>query len=242
MNSVTYMKKSYVRPTTFIKQCILKQNCLCKESPVALIDKGWKAAAPMSPIRRKLVVVGDGACGKTSLLSVFSTHKFPEFYVPTVFETDVSDIEVNGEMVELALWDTAGQEAYDRLRPLSYPDTDVVLMCFSIDSPDSLANVLEKWAPEVRHFCGQRVPLILVGNKIDLRHDKNVKNDLSKFKQAPLTSEEGRAMFERIKAYAYKECSAKTREGVRDVFETAAKATLKTKLYNPRQWLKCRIL
>ena len=196
----------------------------------------------MSPIRRKLVVVGDGACGKTSLLSVFSTDEFPEFYVPTVFETDVSDIEVNGEMVELALWDTAGQEAYDRLRPLSYPDTDVVLMCFSIDSPDSLANVLEKWVPEVRHFCGQRVPLILVGNKIDLRHDKNVKKDLSKFKQAPLTSEEGRAMFERIKAYAYKECSAKTREGVRDVFETAAKATLKTKLYNPRQWLKCGIL
>lgn len=42
--------------------------------------------------------------------------------------------------VELALWDTAGQEDYDRLRPLSYPDTDVILMCFSIDSPDSLGN------------------------------------------------------------------------------------------------------
>lgn len=43
--------------------------------------------------------------------------------------------------VELALWDTAGQEDYDRLRPLSYPDTDVILMCFSIDSPDSLGEV-----------------------------------------------------------------------------------------------------
>lgn len=42
--------------------------------------------------------------------------------------------------VELALWDTAGQEDYDRLRPLSYPDTDVILMCFSIDSPDSLGK------------------------------------------------------------------------------------------------------
>lgn len=45
-----------------------------------------------------------------------------------------------GDQVELALWDTAGQEDYDRLRPLSYPDTDVILMCFSIDSPDSLGK------------------------------------------------------------------------------------------------------
>lgn len=57
-----------------------------------------------------------------------------------------------------------GQEDYDRLRPLSYPDTDVILMCFSIDSPDSLENIPEKWSPEVRHFC-PNVPVILVGNK-----------------------------------------------------------------------------
>ena len=54
--------------------------------------------------------------------------------------------------VELALWDTAGQEDYDRLRPLSYPDTDVILMCFSIDNPDSLENIPEKWTPEVGHI------------------------------------------------------------------------------------------
>ncbi|KAJ1498683.1 hypothetical protein HMI55_004802, partial [Coelomomyces lativittatus] len=65
-------------------------------------------------------------------------------YVPTVFENYVADIDVDGKRVELALWDTAGQEDYDRLRPLSYPDSHVILICFAIDSPDSLENVNEK--------------------------------------------------------------------------------------------------
>jgi Ras family protein A len=61
-----------------------------------------------------------------------------------VFENYVADVEVDGRRVELALWDTAGQEDYDRLRPLSYPDSHVILICFAVDSPDSLENVQEK--------------------------------------------------------------------------------------------------
>ena len=63
----------------------------------------------MASIRKKLVIVGDGACGKTCLLIVFSKDQFPEVYVPTVFENYVADIEVDGKCVELALWDTAGK-------------------------------------------------------------------------------------------------------------------------------------
>ncbi|CAD1480702.1 unnamed protein product, partial [Heterotrigona itama] len=166
----------------------------------------------MAAIRKKLVIVGDGACGKTCLLIVFSKDQFPEVYVPTVFENYVADIEVDGKQVELALWDTAGQEDYDRLRPLSYPDTDVILMCFSIDSPDSLENIPEKWTPEVKHFC-PNVPIILVGNKKDLRNDPNTIKELSKMKQEPVKPEEGRAMAEKINAFAYLECSAKSKEG-----------------------------
>ncbi|KAK3585972.1 hypothetical protein CHS0354_038517 [Potamilus streckersoni] len=182
----------------------------------------------MAAIRKKLVIVGDGACGKTCLLIVFSKDQFPEVYVPTVFENYVADIEVDGKQVELALWDTAGQEDYDRLRPLSYPDTDVILMCFSIDSPDSLENIPEKWTPEVRHFC-PNVPIILVGNKKDLRNDEGTKRELAKMKQEPVKVEDGRLMAEKIQAFAYLECSAKTKDGVREVFETATRAALQVK-------------
>ena len=71
-------------------------------------------------------------------------HPTSQVYVPTVFENYVADVEVDGKHVELALWDTAGQEDYDRLRPLSYPDSHVILICFAVDSPDSLDNVQEK--------------------------------------------------------------------------------------------------
>lgn len=182
----------------------------------------------MAAIRKKLVIVGDGACGKTCLLIVFSKDQFPEVYVPTVFENYVADIEVDGKQVELALWDTAGQEDYDRLRPLSYPDTDVILMCFSIDSPDSLENILEKWHPEVKHFC-PNVPIVLVANKKDLRNDPTTIKELAKMKQEPVKSEDGRTMAEKINAFGYLECSARTKEGVREVFELATRAALQVK-------------
>nr|XP_061843364.1 rho-related GTP-binding protein RhoB-like [Nerophis lumbriciformis]XP_061843366.1 rho-related GTP-binding protein RhoB-like [Nerophis lumbriciformis] len=192
-------------------------------------------------IRKKLVVVGDGACGKTCLLILFSKDEFPEVYVPTVFETYVADIEVDDTKVQLALWDTAGQEDYDRLRPLSYPDTDVILVCFSVDSPDSLENIPEKWVPEVKHFC-PNVPVILVGNKKDLRHDDHVKQDLARLKLEPVRPEDGRAMAMRIGAYDYVECSAKTKEGIWEVFETATRAALQKQSSKRSGCLQCCVL
>lgn len=186
-----------------------------------------------NPIRRKLVVVGDGACGKTCLLIVFSKDQFPEIYVPTVFENYVQDITVkhNGvtKEVELALWDTAGQEDYDRLRPLSYPDTNVILMCFAIDNPDSLENIPEKWQPEVKHFC-QSVPVILVGCKVDLRTDAEIIRELAKLKQSPVTEEQAQAMSNRIEAKQYIECSARKKINVNEVFEAATLAALNTRV------------
>ena len=177
----------------------------------------------MTNSRKKLVIVGDGACGKTCLLIVFSKDQFPDIYVPTVFENYVADIEVDDKHIELTLWDTAGQEDYDRLRPLSYPDTDVIIMCFSIDSPDSLQNIIEKWSPEVKHFC-PNVPIILVGNKKDLRNDSSTLKELRRVNQIPVKSEDAQSVATEINAFAYLECSAKTKDGVREVFEMAARA------------------
>ena len=125
----------------------------------------------------------------------------------------------------MALWDTVGREEYDRVRPLSYPDTDVILMCFSINSPDSLKNIPKKWTPEVKQFC-PNVPIILVGNKKDLRKDPNTIKELGKMKQEPVKLEEGSAMGEQIHAFAYHECSARSKEEVSEVFNTAARASL----------------
>lgn len=186
------------------------------------------SAAPMPKIRKKLVIVGDGACGKTCLLIVFSKGAFPELYVPTVFENYVADVEVDGRRIELALWDTAGQEDYDRLRPLSYPDSNVILICFSVSAPDTLENVEEKWISEVLHFC-QGVPIILVGCKIDLRNDPKTIRELTKLGQKPVSTAEGQAVAEKIKALTYMECSAKLNQGVREVFEAATRAALQTK-------------
>ena len=130
-----------------------------------------------------------------------------------------------------------GQEAYDRLRPLSYPDTDVILMCYSIDNPDSLQNISEVWTPEVRHFC-PTVPIVLVGNKTDLRKDEETVRELAKANEEPIRTDEGKAMAERIGAYAFHECSAKLNEGVREVFETATRAALQGKKKKKR----CSIL
>ena len=75
----------------------------------------------------------------------FCFHQpFPQAYIPTVFENYVTQIVFDGKVIEVALWDTAGQEEYDRLRPLSYPESDVILIVFSVDFPTSLANVQDK--------------------------------------------------------------------------------------------------
>lgn len=117
-------------------------------------------AVEMAAFSKKIVVVGDGGSGKTSLLMRYKERIFPDKYVPTVFENYITNKHHRGtnKTVEVALWDTAGQEEYDRLRPLSYPETSIILICFAIDCPQSLDSVKEKVIspqelPDSAAFC-----------------------------------------------------------------------------------------
>ena len=175
----------------------------------------------------KMVIVGDGATGKTVANVVAMGHGFPDVYVPTVCEIWALKIG----KVQLAILDTAGQEDYARLRPLSYPDTHVAVLAFSIANPDSLVNVKyqvtklcrcppnngmltrQQWLPEVAHFL-PGVLFIVAGLQLDTRYTPG---------SSPTTTyAEGLSMAKSLNAAAYVECTALTNTGIRDLYNTVA--------------------
>ncbi|KAI5148963.1 hypothetical protein ENBRE01_0640 [Enteropsectra breve] len=165
----------------------------------------------------KIVVVGDGACGKTCLLEVFRNNKFPEEYIPTVVDNFVKVIKFEeGKAISIALWDTAGQEDYDTIRPLSYQETDLVLLCYTIENKNNLDNISSKWLMEIKNYC-PTAGYFLVGLKEDLRYDEEVE------KENLITEEEGQEWANKINAIKFIECSARTGKNVEQVFNEAAK-------------------
>ncbi|KAK3790024.1 hypothetical protein RRG08_040944 [Elysia crispata] len=173
----------------------------------------------------KIVVVGDGAVGKTSMLMCYVNDSFPGDYVPTVFDNYEARVKVGSGYITLNMWDTAGQDEYDRLRPLSYPQTDVFLIVFSLVGPASFENARAKWFPEIRHHCPNK-PIILVGNKSDLREDPEILDKLARRKLCPIKSEEGELLARKMGADHYLECSAKTMKGLKSVFDQAIRAVI----------------
>ncbi|KAL9651161.1 hypothetical protein ABK040_008233 [Willaertia magna] len=170
----------------------------------------------------KCVVVGDGAVGKTCMLISFASNTFPEDYVPTVFDNYSANVLYKDTTVALGLWDTAGQDDYDRLRPLSYPDAQVFLVCFSVVNPTSLHNIKAKWVPEIRHHC-PKVPLVVAGTKTDLRKDPDY---LERENIKAVTKDEGIQIAKDVGACFYTECSAKTGEGLKDTFNFVIQCAL----------------
>jgi len=171
----------------------------------------------------KIVVVGDGAVGKTCLLICYTRNEFPKTYVPTVFDnsTKVVSLTINETQhkVSLDLWDTAGQEELDRIRYLSYRDTHIVLLCFSVVSMSSFENISQKWIPEIKHHAPEAL-LLLVGLKSDLRQQAQELN-------TPSVPVERINVFQKeCGAIGYVECSALLFQNIDTVFETAIKGFL----------------
>ena len=207
----------------------------------------------------KCVVIGDGAVGKTSLLISYTTNTFPQDYVPTVFDNYTTTISLKDPNVmenstntsvttethsgptsthsnehlrvfKLNLWDTAGQEEYDRLRPLSYPQTDIFLICFAITEKNSFRNVCDKWLPELKLNSNiennslftnfNKLPILLVGTKSDLEGtiSETDPNFISKEEIDKCVQDNG--------FMGYVECSAMTQVGVREIFEKAIDAVV----------------
>ena len=189
----------------------------------------------------KCVVVGDGAVGKTCLLISYTTNAFPGEYIPTVFDNYSANVMVDGKPVCLGLWDTAGQEDYDRLRPLSYPSTDVFLLCFAISSPVSFDNIKNKWIPEIRHHAPD-VPFILIGLKMDLRNDPKTIAELAEKKQEPISQAKGSDLCREVNGHKYLECSALTQEGLKTVFDEAIRCVMINQNKPQTDKKKCLIL
>ncbi|KAK6580517.1 hypothetical protein PZA11_006753 [Diplocarpon coronariae] len=200
---------------------------------------------------------GDGACGKTSLLNVFTRGYFPTVYEPTVFENYVHDIFVDNVHIELSLWDTAGQEEFDRLRSLSYDDTHAIMLCFSVDSKDSLENIESKWVGEIAENCAG-VKLVLVALKCDLREqtadDEGAAAAAAAAAAAPeetgsprekrdmIDYNQGLEVARRISALRYLECSAMRNRGVNEAFTEAARVALSVKGAGSQDDSKCRVM
>lgn len=161
----------------------------------------------------KVMVVGDGGVGKTCMLISYTTNSFPGEYVPTVFDNYTAPLVVEGQPVEMGLWDTAGSDEYSDMRVMSYPDTNVFLICFDLTSRESYNNVKTKWRPEIDAFS-KDIPVLIVGTKLDMRANA----------PGAISEEEGKKLAQETNAVGYIECSALTQQNLPEVFESAIKA------------------
>lgn len=191
------------------------------------------ASKAKAQVDLKFVVVGDGAVGKTCLLQAFSTEEeINKDHVPTIFENSQKDHKYKNQSYSLDLWDTAGQENFDRLRPLSYKGVDCFLLCFDVSNATSLDNIKFKWMKEIQQAIQDNVSnsddskgqVMLVGTKSDKR---GMKSDIYKEVTSDQIAEhrrkiaENRGYGENEDAVPYVETCALTRKNVKEVFETA---------------------
>lgn len=165
----------------------------------------------------KCVLVGDGAVGKTNLICSYLENRFSREHIPTASDMYNFEVKVNDQPVQVTLCDTAGQDSLDPLRQLSYPDSDIFLLCFSVVKPDSFISIIRKWAPQ---FSKSYTPILLIGTQADLRTDAVVISKLQAEGLGPVSMTEAWDLATSFGA-KYIETSSRFRVGVKDAFDTA---------------------
>ncbi|NXS18362.1 RHOH protein, partial [Mystacornis crossleyi] len=166
----------------------------------------------------KCVLVGDSAVGKTSLLVRFTSETFPDDYRPTVYENTGVDVFMDGVQISLGLWDTSGSDAFKGIRPLSYQQADVVLMCYSVANHNSFLNLRNKWISEIRSHL-PRIPVLVVATQTDQR-------DTGPYRSSCISPIDGKRLAQDVRAKGYVECSALSNRGVQQVFEYAVRTAV----------------
>ncbi|KAI1761325.1 P-loop containing nucleoside triphosphate hydrolase protein [Hypoxylon sp. FL1150] len=182
----------------------------------------------------RFVFVGDSGCGKSKMLlyaipflrlSLFFLDRTMA-YIPTQYELFNKTATVDGQDVDLELWDTSGDFEQHQLRLLSYLAWDAVFLCFSLDSVSRFTNAQTKWVDEIRKHC-RDAPTILIGLKKDTRIGSGMWAPLYPQLAARVCATEGAKAAGIMRATKYIECSASTGENVDHVFEEGVRLVLK---------------
>ncbi|KAJ5067600.1 hypothetical protein M0811_02788 [Anaeramoeba ignava] len=188
----------------------------------------------------KCIIIGDTTVGKTSLAMTFSKNEFPKETIPSVYENFTKDFS-DGPTINLAIWDTHCDPDYDKLRQLSYSQTDVFMICFSLVSEESFVHVKTKWVPEVRKLQPS-AQILLVGTKMDLRNDPQTIKKLEDVGLSPITQQSAMDLAYELGSLKYVECSAFTQKDLSFVFEEAIRAVVPLFYVRNSDKSKCFIL
>jgi small GTP-binding protein len=177
----------------------------------------------------KLIVVGDNGVGKTHFVACWAGNDniFNE-YAPTVFDNYNYNYKFEEKGYLFEIWDTNCQEEYDRLRPLSYPEANLVFICFKVTNIKSFENVKKKWLEEIRFHLND-IPIVLVGLQIDWRDDEDCIKKLNGV--PPISYEQGLNLSKEIDSLCYCENSAKKRTGLEETFKKGFESYIKKYIY-----------
>ena len=131
----------------------------------------------MSIVKFKIVLLGEGRVGKTSIFLRYTKGEYNDRQVSTVQASYLDKtITVNNTNVNLSIWDTAGQERFHSLGPIYYRDADAALLVYDITDKESFSKV-RKWVKELRKIVGNDIIIAIAGNKIDLEKQRNVSEE-----------------------------------------------------------------